>query len=114
MPRPRAPHRCLTCPRLVPAGGGTRCGTCRPRTRTFDYSSRPWRRRSKDFLRRHPRCIDCGAPSTVSDHAPVARRDLVARGVPDPDADEHLQPRCAPCHNRRTVAVDGGFGNPRR
>jgi 5-methylcytosine-specific restriction protein A len=57
-------------------------------------------------------CVDCGARATTSDHAPVSRRDLIAAGVTDPDADRYLQARCTPCHSRRTAAVDGGFGNP--
>jgi 5-methylcytosine-specific restriction protein A len=59
-------------------------------------------------------CVDCGRPATTADHAPVSRRDLVAAGVTDPDADRFLQSRCTPCHSRRTATVDGGFGNPIR
>lgn len=80
------------------------------------YQTRAWRRRSRQFLSKPENgdCIDCGAPATVSDHAPISRQELVAMGVEDPDADEHLQPRCGPCHSRRTALYDGGFGHPVR
>lgn len=115
---PLAPHTCAAdgCDRAVPAGYGSRCDAHRgpPRikkpqpdhrpTRTRrGYDSVRWRPRRNDFLRRHPVCADCGRPSQVPDHDPVPRRELVALGVADPDADEHLVPRCRDCHNRRTA-----------
>jgi hypothetical protein len=38
----------------------------------------------------------------VPDHHPVSRRQLVAIGVVDPDADEHLRPLCDACHGAET------------
>jgi 5-methylcytosine-specific restriction protein A len=63
------------------------------------------------FIAAHRTCIDCGAPSTDADHAPTSRRDLLAQGVDDPDDWQYLQPRCHPCHSRKTAAVDGGWGH---
>lgn len=72
------------------------------------YSTGEWRRRRARYLSTHPTC-GCGAPATVVDHV-IPRAELVARGVHDPDADQWLQPLCKPCHDRKTAAVDGGFG----
>lgn len=83
----------------------------RPSARARGYDSR-WERRRRSFLRRHPRCEDCGGQATVADHVPT-REELVARGVADPDADEWLHPKCASHHSQKTAAVDGGFGNPK-
>lgn len=113
---PLAPHTCAAdgCDASVPAGQGSRCEAHsgrrvqqrqpdrRPSAARRGYNG-SWQRRSADFIRRHPVCVDCGRPSKVPDHDPVPRRELVALGVADPDADEHLVPRCQPCHNRRTA-----------
>lgn len=81
----------------------------RPSAAQRGYDHR-WRKRAASYLHRHPTCIDCGDPATVPDHSPRTRRELVAAGVADPDADEYLEPRCKPCHDRKTATVDGGFG----
>lgn len=62
-----------------------------------------WRRIRVAFLARFPICALCGAPSQVPDHWPITRRELVARGIANPDADEHLRPLCIPCHNSETA-----------
>ena len=77
------------------------------------YDAR-WRKTRAAFLDANPTCIDCGHPATVADHAPRTRRQLLADGVANPDAWDHLQPRCATCHGRKTVLHDGGFGRPAR
>jgi 5-methylcytosine-specific restriction endonuclease McrA len=77
------------------------------RARGYDSS---WDRRSHAYLARHPRCVDCGGIAVISDHAPLTRRALVAAGVVDPDADEHLEGRCRACDSRRRVTVEGAFG----
>jgi 5-methylcytosine-specific restriction protein A len=115
----RPARRCTTpgCPGRPDAGRG-RCDACARRVDIRRGSpaargyGRIWGRRSAAYLARHPFCVDCGKPATQTDHAPVSRRDLVAAGVVDPDADQWLQGRCTPCHSKRTVEVDGGFGNP--
>lgn len=109
----RARRVCTTpgCPELVTTG---RCPNCR---RTADqargtrqqrgYDTR-WERRRATYLARHPFCQLCPATATVADHWPRSRRDLVAAGVPDPDADQHLRPLCAPCHSRQTAQHQPG------
>ena len=117
---PTAPARpCAApgCPALV--ARGRRCPAhARAEERRRGSAARrgygtAWQQTSAAYLAAHPICIDCGAPATVPDYDPVARRDLVAMGVPDPDAWHRLKPRCGPCHNWRTVRVDGGFGRAR-
>ncbi|MEU4570849.1 hypothetical protein [Micromonospora sp. NPDC023956] len=76
------------------------------------YGSR-WARRRADYLRRNPTCALDGERATVADHWPVSRRDLVAQGVTDPDADHRLRPLCAPCHGRQTAEHQPGGFNAR-
>lgn len=114
---PRALSVCPTvdCHELTPGG---RCAGCKAKaerargTRTQrGYDSR-WTKRSKAYLARHPLCVvrrpGCTALATVSDHYPVSRRDLVAQGVSDPDADRRLRPVCAQCHGRETAVYQPG------
>lgn len=71
-------------------------------------------------LRRDPLCTctsttpehgcRCVAQSTVADHWPTSRRDLVAQGVSDPDAVHRLRGVCKPCHDAHTAdAQPGGW-----
>jgi 5-methylcytosine-specific restriction enzyme A len=99
------------CPELVDGGG--RCEQHRLEARRSNEARRltvtergygpAWRKRRARYLAAHPTCALCGAGSQVPDHHPRTRRELVAAGVPDPDADEHLRPLCTPCHNRATA-----------
>ena len=111
MPRSLKPCTAPGCPELVTSG---RCANHRrqaERTRGTaaqrGYDHR-WARRRAAYLRRHPLCRLCPAPATVADHYPVSRRDLVAQGVPDPDADHRLRPLCASCHGKETAAHQPG------
>jgi 5-methylcytosine-specific restriction protein A len=72
-----------------------------------------WDRRRRAFIARNPLCALCGMPSTVADHYPVSRRDLVDQGVTDPDASEHLRPLCGPCHSSETALHQPGGWNAR-
>jgi len=75
----------------------------RPGSSQRGYGSRWAKVIRPAFLARHPVCALCSAPSTVPDHWPVKRRDLVAAGVSDPDADHRLRPLCTECHNSETA-----------
>lgn len=44
----------------------------------------------------------------------MPRRQLIASGFHNPDAEHLLQALCKPCHSRKTVALDGGFGRDAR
>jgi 5-methylcytosine-specific restriction protein A len=73
------------------------------------YRSAAWRQARAEFLAMHPACSTCGARASVVDH-----RDP-HRGDPAIFWDRsRWQPQCACCHNRKTAARDGGFGNRRR
>lgn len=73
-----------------------------------------WRNIRTAFLAAHPHCQDCGRRANHADHAPHTRAALIAAGVPNPDAWHHLQPRCHPCHSRKTARHDNGYGNNKR
>lgn len=72
-----------------------------------------WERARRRYLVRHPICVLCGGLANVADHYPVSRRDLVARGVRDPDADHRLRALCAPCHRVETNRHQPGGWNAR-
>ena len=114
---PRAFKVCSTvdCPNLVAQG---RCAKCRAEaerkrgTRHERGYDSAWSKRAKRYLARHPLCAvkgpTCSYVATVPDHHPVSRRDLVAQGVADPDADHRLRPVCASCHGRETAVNQPG------
>lgn len=115
----RGLHVCSTpgCPELTTTGG--KCPECRSeadarrgsaRQRGYDGS---WERKRATYLRRFPICALCGGLSTVADHYPTSRRDLIAMRVPDPDADHRLRPLCASCHGVQTALHQPGGWNAR-
>lgn len=101
------------CPELTTSG---RCDSCRrdadaqrrARPDQQAYNSPQWRRRRAAYLAVNLFCALCRAPSTVADHYPISRRDLVDMGVPGPDAPERLRPLCKPCHSRETARHQPG------
>ncbi|HJQ00092.1 MAG TPA: hypothetical protein VJ851_00700 [Jatrophihabitans sp.] len=52
------------------------------------------------FLRDNPLCCLCGALAEVPDHYPETRKELLARGVRNPDEPKYLRPLCLSCHAR--------------
>ena len=113
-------HVCATprCPAVIPVATST-CGECRrkadaargPRER---YSSAGWTRNRANFLAAHPICALGSEPSYTPDHFPVSRRDLVARGEPNPDAWQHLRPLCDAHHRSETARLQPGGWNAQR
>lgn len=113
------------CPEFTDQGG--RCEGCRAeaeRTRGTakqrGYGGTRWRTARRTVLDRDPRCVctdtehghngQCPEPSTVADHYPDERRDLIAAGATDPDAPHRMRGVCSRCHNRKTaVETPGGF-----
>jgi 5-methylcytosine-specific restriction protein A len=76
---------------------------------------RRWQRLRQAYLALHPLSCDsnngdgCGYPATVVDHRKPHNGDpelLYDWG--------NLQAMTKACHDRKTAARDGGFGNPRR
>jgi 5-methylcytosine-specific restriction protein A len=112
--RPPSPCTTPACPEVVDGGGPCpehrrQREKARGNFRQRGYTS-SWDKRRARFLRRNPTCVLCGQPATDADHYPVSRRQLLAQGVADPDADQHLRACCRSCHSRSTVRHDGGFG----
>lgn len=105
------------CPNIVERGGRCpahgRAAPDRPTSSQMGYDRR-WARVRAAFLAAHPFCRDCGGAASVADHSPKTRRDLIAAGVENPDDWRYLEPRCVPCHGRKTAKYDGGYGNPRK
>ncbi|PAZ13307.1 HNH endonuclease [Streptomyces sp. SA15] len=67
-----------------------------------------WPRKRESFLYMNAWCVLCGQPSKVADHFPLSRKELVKRGVSDPNAHEHLRALCVRCHNRETGRNQAG------
>jgi 5-methylcytosine-specific restriction protein A len=118
MPRQRALTICTTtgCPEYTESG---RCEDCRAKAETRrgsakqrGYGGRGWTRARRAVLTRDPLCVlGCGRESTVADHWPVSRRDLVEQGVADPDAPERMRALCRPCHSSETAREQPGGWN---
>jgi 5-methylcytosine-specific restriction protein A len=123
---PRALRQCpvVDCYELVVSG------RCPAHTRAADVArgtpaqrgyGHAWEHRWRPAcLRRDPLCTchdqghehgyECLSPSTVADHYPTSRKDLVAQGVPDPDALHRLRGVCKPCHDAHTAEeLPGGW-----
>jgi len=68
----------------------------------------------KIFLSRNPLCKRCSAENrpvlaTILDHVTPHKGDVGLFW----DA-SNWQPMCKTCHDRKTAAEDGGFGNPKK
>ncbi|HLL68828.1 MAG TPA: hypothetical protein VK453_24405 [Micromonosporaceae bacterium] len=113
--RPRVPCTTPGCTGTAPGGRCDRCLTRQARGSSAARGyGRTWRARRIPYLVAHPWCVLCGRPATVPDHHPASRRQLEARGVADPDADEHLRALCDPCHRTQTALRQPGGFNPGR
>ena len=104
------PYACLDCGRISATkrcpdhGGANRTPDTRPSWRERGYGSEFEKARAI-LLAEHPVCQECGAePAVVADHHPVPRVVLVARGVKNPDAIEHMRALGRHCHAVQTGA----------
>lgn len=69
---------------------------------------RAWRKLRAAVLLDRPVCEACGrAEATDVDH-------VVRRGAGGSDDLANLMALCHPCHSKKTVAADGGFGRKRK
>lgn len=109
-----APRVCSRpgCGRLTTGG---RCDTC---TRTADkargtsrergYNSVGHQRFRTAVLDRDPICVECQlAASTVADHYPHSRRDLIVMRL-DPNDPARGRGVCKRCHDRSTARLQPG------
>ena len=77
------------------------------------YASPAHRAFRAAVLQRDPVCVECrNQQSTVADHYPLTRRELVARRL-DPNNPAAGRGLCATCHNRHTAATSPGGWNRR-
>lgn len=65
-----------------------------------------WRRARAGYLANHPICARCGDIATVVDHITPHKGNMALFWNTG-----NWQPLCKPCHDRKTVKEDGGFGN---
>jgi 5-methylcytosine-specific restriction enzyme A len=71
---------------------------------------RRWEKLRRAYLASHPECeCGCGYPAAVVDHRTPHNGDPVLMYDWD-----NLQAMTKACHDRKTAARDGGFGNPVR
>lgn len=102
------------CPTIYPRAEGSRCtphrqAARRARRATNDvYTSAGHKRFREAVLVAQPICTICWvAQSTVADHYPLDRRELVRKGL-DPNDPERGRGLCAKCHNKHTAATNPG------
>lgn len=109
------------CPRLI--DHGARCTECQRRkdrerrTKGNPYSNARHRRFRRKVLSRDPYCVCpgdtqaggcggheglCGKPSTVADHFPYERSELVDMHK-DPNDPQYGRGLCEACHNSKTA-----------
>jgi len=114
------------CPTLHPGPG--RCPECATkadkarRPNGNPYTTSGHKRFREAVLARDPRCQcrgacgrhtgPCLAVSTVADHEPIERRDLVSAGL-DPNDPTRGVGKCKPCHDARTARTSQGGWNDR-
>lgn len=104
-----------SCPELTSGG---RCDQHRRQadrvrgtTTERGYSTPGHRRFREAVLARQPICVLCHrARSTVADHYPLSRRDLIAAGL-DPNDPQHGRGLCKPCHDSSTARLQPGGWN---
>lgn len=125
---PRALKVCSTpgCPELVTTG---RCDGCQAKAeqqrgtaRQRGYDGRHDRLFRTRVLRRDPLCVctdddhdhgaQCLRVSTVADHWPLSRRELIDAGL-DANDPKHGRGLCKGCHDRHTSEAQPGGWNAR-
>lgn len=73
------------------------------------YSTARWKRMSKDFLQKYPKCFVCGAKATIADHIVPHRGNLELFFNED-----NLQPMCWSCHSRKTFKENNNFNGSKK
>lgn len=118
MPRALTVCSSFGCTAKIPQGQG-RCSTCKAnadkarRPEGNPYATKGHQRFRREVLDRDPICVLCELrASTVADHYPTERRDLVDQGL-DPDDPDYGRGLCAPCHAAETAERTPGGWNER-
>lgn len=127
MPRAWSPCPTPGCPEVTPPGQG-RCQDCkaeaeqrRGTAKQRGYGKAHRSRFREGVLARDCYCVCrgcdshaglCAKPSTVADHHPLSRRELVAQGM-DPDNPNNGRGLCESCHNKSTAKLQPGGWNAR-
>src|SRR5438128_11879588 len=99
--------------------GRTRCPDCdqqaaarRDPATPRGRSSRKHRLFRAAVLARDPTCTVCQlAASTVADHYPLSRRELIEQGL-DPNAPERGRGLCKRCHDAATASMPSHSNKP--
>lgn len=78
-----------------------------------EYGTARWARARCAYLQAHPLCVECEkagrlVTATVVDHVIPHRGDMKLFWD-----QKNWQALCKSCHDRKTAAEDGGFGNER-
>lgn len=111
------------CPNLVQSG--SKCRDCKRqaererRPHGNPYATSGHRRCRRQVLARDPRCVCtgdcgrhegmCGAPSTIDDHWPYERKQLIEMDL-DPNDPKWSRGICKPCHDAKTARTNvAGF-----
>lgn len=105
------------CPEVYPKAEGSRCLTHRrdaDRARgSRGYATKGHRAFRTAVIQRDPICVLCRLrPSTVADHHPYSRRDLIEAGL-NPNDPRHGRGLCKPCHDSETARHQPGGWNQR-
>lgn len=103
------------CPTIYQASEGSRCqahrreGDRRRGTATErGYTGRGHQGFRRAVLQRDPICVLCDvAFSTVADHYPISKRDLIEQGLNSNDP-QYGRGLCELCHNRSTAVEQPG------
>lgn len=106
------------CPELFDQAEGSRCRTHqrqadrdRGTASQRGYTGKGHQRFRSAVLNRDPICVLCRlAQSTVADHYPDSRRELIEQGH-DPNDPACGRGLCKPCHDRSTAANQPGGWN---
>ncbi len=103
------------CPNVTTLGRCAECRAAADKARGTaaqrGYTGRGHQVFRRAVLLRDPICVVCGvAFSTVADHYPLSRRDLVELGL-DPNAPDRGRGVCKPCHDRSTAVHQPGGWN---
>ncbi|KAK2701921.1 hypothetical protein QYM36_019422 [Artemia franciscana] len=78
------------------------------------YNTRGHQSFREAVLTRDPICVLCELRhSTIADHHPISRRDLIAAGM-NPNDPQYGRGLCKPCHDRATAKNQPGGWNARR